>query len=407
MAPTPTRLDAYQKKLLVFLSVASFFEGYDFLALAQLLPNLRAHFGLSELEGGALVALVNAGTMIAYLLVRKADHWGRRRVLSLTILGYAVTSLLSAFAPTAWVFGILQLFARIFLIGEWAVSMVIAAEEFPADRRGDAMGIIQAASSLGAVACAGLVPILITTPLGWRTVYVVGAVPLVLLAVARRSMRETKRYQEQAANAPRRNLFDLMKGPLRNRVLLVALVWGLAYVCTQNAITFWKEFAMAERGMNDSAVGLSITIAAVASMPLAFYAGKLLDLVGRKPGAAIIFIATSLGVVGAYQLSGRVPLTIALILAIFGTTAVLSVLNAFTAELFPTESRADAFAWANNLLGRIGYVLSPLAVGYFAQKVGWGLAVSVTAVFPLVGLMIVFAKFPETKGKELEETAKL
>ncbi len=398
---------AYHRRLLVFLSVASFFEGYDFFAFAQLLPNIRAHYGLTAAEGGALVAFVSAGTMIAYVLVRTADRWGRKRVLSLTILGYAVCSFLSGLAPNALTFGILQLLARVFLIGEWAVAMVVAAEEFPAERRGSAMGIIQGASTLGAIVCAGVVPLLLKLPTGWRSVYFVGAVPLLLLAFARRTMRETKRFEARAASAENtaHGFFDILKGPHRRRVLLVALVWALTYVCTQNAITFWKEFAVAERGMTDGDVGLAITIAAVGSLPLVFLSGKLLDKIGRKNGSIVIFLATSAGTVGAYTLASKIPLTISLVIAIFGTTAVLQVLNAFTAELFPTEHRADAFAWSNNLLGRIGYVLSPYAVGVFAERAGWGIAVSSTAIFPLIALILILAFFPETKGKELEETA--
>ncbi len=70
-----TPLTAYQKKLFVFLSVATFFEGYDFLALSQILPNLRADMGLSEGGAGVMVAVINIGTILAYVLVRKADAW--------------------------------------------------------------------------------------------------------------------------------------------------------------------------------------------------------------------------------------------------------------------------------------------------------------------------------------------
>jgi putative MFS transporter len=92
---------------------------------------------------------------------------------------------------------------------------------------------------------------------------------------------------------------------------------------------------------------------------------------------------------------------------ILGTTAVLQVLNAFTTELFPTELRSDAFAWSNNLLGRIGYTLSPLIVGYLAPLWGWGPAVTVTAVFLVFALTLILVFLPETAGKELEETSRL
>ncbi len=84
----------YQRRLFVFLSVATFFEGFDFLALAQILPELRADFGLTKTGAGLLFGFVNAGTVVAWLLVRKADRWGRRPVLMVTILGYTVFTFL-------------------------------------------------------------------------------------------------------------------------------------------------------------------------------------------------------------------------------------------------------------------------------------------------------------------------
>jgi putative MFS transporter len=409
MSPAPAPFTPYQRRLFVFLSVATFFEGFDFLALAQILPNLRAEMGLSKANAGALMAVVNAGTIVAYLLVRKADTWGRRRVLSVTIVGYTLASLVTALAPDAVIFALCQLTARVFLIGEWAVAMVYAAEEYPADRRGMVIGVIQAMSSLGGIVCAGVVPLLLATPLGWRSVYLVGTVPLVVIAFARRGLRETARFEEQAATRAARDVrppfTHILRTPYRRRMLQLALIWALTYVCTQNAITFWKEFAVGERGFTDAQVGASISIAAVASMPLVFYAGRLLDRIGRRLGALVIFATAAAGVLASYTLTSRAGLTVGLTLGIFGASAVLPVLNAYTTELFPTALRSDAFAWSNNLLGRIGYVLSPLAVGLVAEEVGWGRAVGGTAVFPLVALALIWLMLPETRGRELEETS--
>lgn len=401
-----TPLTSYQRKLFVFLGVATFFEGYDFMALTQILPNLRAEFGLSPKHAGWLVASINVGTVIAYLLVRYADRWGRRRVLSITIAGYTIASGLSGLAPNAIVFALLQLVARVFLIGEWATSLVYAAEEFPAERRGMVIGAINAFSSLGAIVCAGTVPLIIKTPVGWRMPYFLGVLPLIILIYARRNLRETRRFEEQV-RVTERPFAAILKTGYRSRVLRLGLIWMATYVCTQNAVTFWKEFAMAERKLTDGQVGLSITIAAVFSMPLVFMVGPLLDRLGRRGGAVIIFLATALGVFGAYALHDRVMLTAALVFAIFGASAVLPVLNAFNTELFPTELRGDAIAWSNNLIGRLGYVLSPALVGVFAERIGWGAAVRMTAVFPIVALVMILSFLPETRSRELEETAAL
>ena len=121
----------------------------------------------------------------------------------------------------------------------------------------------------------------------------------------------------------------------------------------------------------------------------------------------MIFTLCSASVVACYTLEARWALTTALVCGIFGTTAVLPVVNAYTAELFPTDLRSDAFAWANNLLGRLGAVVAPIAVGAAAGHVGWGPAVAATAVGPLVALGLILWRLPETRGRELEETSAL
>jgi putative MFS transporter len=395
----------YQRRLIWFLSVATFFEGYDFYAMSQILPALRADFGLGRDDSGWLVAVINAGTIVAALVVRKADDWGRRRVLTVTIVGYTVCSLLSAAAPSVALFALAQLAARVFLIGEWAIAMVIAAEEFPAQRRGLVIGVIQACSSLGSIVCAGVVPLIDKTALGWRLVYIVGAVPLVIVAVARRSLRETQRFAAQGGT--RRPFGDVLRTAYRGRILQLAIIWCVLYVATQNAITFWKDFAIGERGWTDKQVSGALAVASLVSMPLVFLSGKLLDAIGRRRGAVVIFLSTALGIAGAYTLESHLLLTVALILGIFGASAVLPVMNAYTTELFPTELRGDAFAWANNVLGRIGYVLSPIGLGVIAESAGWGPVLAWTAVCPVVALGLILWLLPETRGRELEETSRL
>jgi MFS transporter, putative metabolite:H+ symporter len=404
-----TALTAYQRRLILFLSVATFFEGFDFFALPQILPGLRADFGLSKAGGTVLISVINVGTILAYFLVRRADRVGRKPILTLTIGGYTLFTLASGLAPDVYSFAFFQLAARVFLIGEWAIAMVFAAEELPAARRGMMIGVIQAFSSLGGVVCAGVVPLLLKLPTGWRSVFFVGAIPLVAVAVARRGIRETARFTERAAAGPvaAPPLFRIWGTPWRGRVILMACIWGLTYVCTTTGITFWKEFAVGERGFTDAEVGRSLTLASLVAMPLVFLVGPVLDRTGRRLGAVIMFVAASGGIGLGYTLHAPWALTCALGLGIFGCSAVLPVLNAYTAELFPTDMRADAFAWANNLLGRIGAITAPLAIGLVADDTGWGPAVAVTAVGPLLALALILVTLPETRGRELEDTSAL
>lgn len=399
------KLDAYQRRLFAFLSVATFFEGYDFAALMQVLPHLREEWGLDKGHASWLAGFINVGTVLAYLVIGRADRWGRKRVLTVTIVGYTIFTALSGVAPNVWAFALFQLVARVFLIGEWATSMVIAAEEFPAQRRGMVIGVIGAAGTLGHVICTGLVPILVESGT-WRLVYFIGVVPLIIIAFARRNLRETSAFTARQAAAQESTLLGIWSTPFRRRVIELSAIWFFTYIATQNAVFFWKDYAMTELGLPENVASKAQVIAAVTAMPLVFAAGKLLDLIGRKPGAAVILSLTAAGVFGSYTAQQFGLIVVFLTLAIVGVTAALTVLNTFTTELFPTELRGSAFAWSNNLLGRIGYWGSPLLIAPLVRETGWAPTLRVTALFPIVALLLVLWLLPETRGKNLEETAR-
>ena len=92
---------------------------------------------------------------------------------------------------------------------------------------------------------------------------------------------------------------------------------------------------------------------------------------------------------------------------VHGSLAKVIDYGAYTTELFPTAIRGDAFAVANNLLGRVGYVVAPAVVGWGAGHIGWGRAVSLTVIPLVVALVLILARLPETRGRELEETSAL
>lgn len=395
-------LTPYQRKLFFFLSVATFFEGFDYIALTQLLKPIRDEFGLDYPQGQFLVSVINVGAVAAYGLIRHADVVGRRRVLSITIAGYTGFSLLSAFAHNAWLFGFLQFAARAFLLAEYAVSMVYVVEEFPADRRAFATGVIQGVNSLGSIVCAGVVPMLLKLPWGFRSVYVVGGVPLLLVMFLRRGIRDTRRFLNREAEPPR-SLFRIFKTPHWRRVPLLASIWALTYLCTYVLVNNFKDYAVLERGFDDVQVSRALVIAALGSMPLVFLSGKLLDVIGRKPGAAVIFGITSLSSWFAFTAHGFWPITLGLTGCIFSASATLPVLNSITLELFPTEVRADGYGWSNSLLGRIGYIAGPALVGVMAPQLGIGYATALTGIFPLLALALILTRIPETRGKELED----
>ena len=91
--------------------MSTFFDGYDFIAVSQILPEIREEWGFDEVGAGILIAVINFGTMISFALVAKADRWGRRRVMMVCIAGYTIGSFLTAFSPNVWTFAFFQFVA--------------------------------------------------------------------------------------------------------------------------------------------------------------------------------------------------------------------------------------------------------------------------------------------------------
>ena len=107
-----------------------------------------------------------------------------------------------------------------------------------------------------------------------------------------------------------------------------------------------------------------------------------------------------LGLLGSYLLPAGLGLRIALAMLLVGASGGLVIAATITAESFPTEQRGDGMAWTNGLLGRFGFVLSPLIVSGFAEVYGWPQTMPYLAVLPLIALLTVwwFAPPPVSKG---------
>src|SRR5262249_35983992 len=147
----------------------------------------------SEAQLGYALSIVRVGALLSILLGRIADRYGRRRILVVAILAYTLATAATGASRGLVSFIAFQLIATVFLVAQVALAQVVIAEEFPAEARGRGQGILGAFSALGAGVAAVLFPVLQQTTLGWRGLYFVGLIPLLLVAYLRRALPETKR----------------------------------------------------------------------------------------------------------------------------------------------------------------------------------------------------------------------
>lgn len=414
MTDDSDRLERPHLVLLALLSTATFFEGYDFILLNLVLPYLRADFDLSMRQTGYAASAIAVGTIAAFFVMRLGDSLGRRTMLLITVLGYTLATGLTAASTGIVSFVVLQFIARVFLVAEWGIATVILAEELPASKRGLGISIVQSAAGVGGIVGSALFPLAAKAALGWRMMYLIGLVPLLLVAAIRARMTETRRYAAATQDGAQPPVWTEVLAPQYRRTLaVVAALWFFMYLAYTPIMTFWTTFAMQDRGLSPKEISLVLAVAYTLGLSGFVVAGKLMDGWGRRPTAALFFGGGSLATLGAFLgPPGPLAMGAGLVVLIFFATGYISLVATVSAELFPTRLRASAAAWTNNSLGRIGMVAAPALVGlmaeYFADPLvksstGVGQAVAVTAIAPLVCAALVLAFVPETRGRELEE----
>lgn len=188
-----------QWRVFGIVASAGFFDNYDRALLSLALTQIQRALRIAEASLGTVLSVIRLGYLLALLITPIADVVGRRRLLLYTIVGYTVFTGLSAIAPDARTFTACQLLTRAFAGAEGTVALVIVTEEVDAGVRGWAIGLLSALASVGygiaALAFAGINVV----PYGWRGLYALALIPLVLIIPLRRVLPESRRFERESA----------------------------------------------------------------------------------------------------------------------------------------------------------------------------------------------------------------
>lgn len=404
---------AYRRRLLVLLSAATFFEGYDTFVLSFVLALVLGDLGGSEAEAGWIRALVGLGSVVAFGLSAQADRIGRKRLLLITIVGYTGSAFLTAISPGLAFLAAAQFLAQVFLGAEWAVAITMVVEDFPTHERGRALGIVTSMNTLGGIlvgvlAFAGLQ----STPLSWRAFYLVNLIPLVLIALGRRGMLETERYSAVSADPASVHLdhtsvWEPWRPAFRRRVLAVGLLTFFRHAAVAGASFWWAYYAQQEVGMSVSVSGLYLAAAGVLGAAGFVTGGRLMDRFGRLPVFQAYMAGTLAFGTWLFQIHSDLLMLPVLCLAIFFGLGSVAMTSAFSTELFPTYVRSRAAAWCRNAFEVPGAIVAPLVVGILGDHVtgplgsiGDAMSLAILALIP-PAMFIAWRYLPETRRVDL------
>ena len=186
-----------QRRVFWIASTAGFFDQYDRALLSLALKQIQAGLKIAESHLGAMLSIVRLGYLLSLLMTPFADVFGRRRLLLYTIFGYTIFTALIAIAPNERTFVAFEMIARAFAGAEAAIAMVIVAEEVDAAHRGWAIGLLSAVSNVGYGLAAIVFAFINTIPYGWRGLYAIALLPLILIIPLRRSLPESARFEKE------------------------------------------------------------------------------------------------------------------------------------------------------------------------------------------------------------------
>ncbi len=385
------------------------FEVFDIYILALTTPALIAYFTLSRADAGLITSVSAAGAIIGGIMFGwVADRIGRVRTLFITVLVYSLFTGAIIFSGSLSSLIALRFLGGLGMGGSWTAGAALVAETWEARHRGKGGALMQMGLPVGsmlAIAAAAIISSLaggLDTG-GWRWLYGLGALPIVIFALLARKTPESPVWLRHAADSRERGgPRDLLRGD-SGRGLLIAFSFIFFVQYVYWAVFNWTPTFLIAVKHYDFIKSLGFTLSQQFGSLAGFLVfAALVDRVGRRP-TFVLYLLIGAAAVAALVITNSAPVLLAgTFFTGFGIGGIFAGLGPFTAELIrSTRSRALGMAIAYNG-GRIGGLIAPVVVGYLAtseQGFQAGMLTTVVA-FGLAIVVLLFA--PETKGLRIE-----
>ena len=441
----------------IIMGSATFFDAFDALSLAFVLPVLVPLWGISVVQIGWLIAAGYFGQFAGALLFGAvAERYGRIRGAAGATALMSVMSLACVLAGNFPALLALRLVQGIGVGGEVPVAAVYINELSKARGRGRFFMLYEMIFPVGLMVT-GQIGALVVPAFGWQVMFLIGGIPGLVIAGLLLRLRESPRWligkgrmeeaeavireiessvasgaQVSGSDASDGNLresrSDEKPAPVRNtvgntvgtsrtrwaellspfyrrRTVVVWILWASAYFIS-NGLNNWMPT------LYNQVYGLTIaqslragTLTNVAQVAILLGCAFAIDRIGRRRWATACFVvgAVLLATLGSFA-SGSVAAVIVLVTLSYGVVgSVNAVLYLYTPEVYPTRMRAIGTGSATCWL-RLASAAGPLLVGYFVAERGTGAIFIMFAAAGVIGALAATFML-ETRNRRLEDIA--
>ncbi len=396
-------LDSTARKALAAATIGYAMDGFDLLILGFMLRAISADLHLTPAQAGSLVTWTLIGAVAGGILFGiLSDYYGRVRVLTWTILLFAVFTGLGAMAQGYWDLLIYRTIAGLGLGGEFGIGMTLVAETWPARHRARGCAYVALGWQAGVLAAALVTPLLLPS-IGWRGMFLVGLVPGLIAFAVRWYVGEPKIFLDRVAAARGRvPLGLLVKDAATTKISAAMLILCSVQNFGYYGLMIWLPSYLSTRfgyTLTQSAVWTAVTVLGMALGIWIF--GQIADRIGRRP-ALLAFQSGAFVMVLVYsQLTDPTALLIGGAVMGMFVNGMLGGYGALLSEFYPTEARATAENVLFNLGRGVGG-FGPYAVGALAATYSFTVAIALLATIYLVDIVTTVFLIPERKGVPLE-----
>ncbi len=392
-------------------------DAFDFFLVIVTIPHIAHDFHSAV---GSVAIAVTVTLMMrplgALIFGWLADRFGRRMPLMIDVGLYSTLEFATAFAPNLTVFIIIRALFGVAMGGEWGIGAALAMESLPTEKRGLFSGILQEGYAVGNL-LAGLVLAFLYVHIGWRGMFMIGALPALLILYIRVHVPESPAWlagQTQTLKAARDPLLNAVRRswPLFLYSILFMAAFNFMSHGTQDP---YPTFLSLQHGFSPALVGTVNSIAAVGAIVGGIFFGWLSQRLGRR---RVIVVCALLG-------ACAIPLwafsqTVAL-LALGGfmmqvmVQGAWGIIPAHLNEIAPPTARGTfpglTYQLGNLLAAGALQIEAGLAAGAFRMPSGHpdyakAMAIVMICVFAAVAVMTVLGYFvvPERRHAELVTT---
>jgi len=402
-------------------------DAFDFFLLTFVIVPMAHDFGTSVAElGYAITITLGMRPVGAFLFGLLGDRFGRRIPLMINIVFYSLMELLTAFSPNYAALLVFRALYGIGMGGEWGLGASLAMESLPANTRGLFSGILQQGYMFGYL-FAAVVYWIVFPIFGWRALFVVGALPALLVIYIRakvpespvwlrqRSIRQRSAHGTDSSagetDSPGRTInFWARLGDILKRHWLL-FIYVILLMTAFNAMShgtqdMYQTFLAEQRGLSVKAKSIIGIIYAVGAICGGILVGHLSQKFGRR---RLIIITAICGIIliPAWVFSPALSMLVAGgFLMQFMVQGAWGIVPVHLNELSPNEVRGTfpGFAYQlGNLLAANAAVVEARLAEHFRDAGGrpdYAKALALFAFVIFITLIIITAIGREERGKE-------